>query len=331
MDLPDIDRELIYLRREEANACMHHRLFHAATLTAGSGLELLLMCLVGDLYRAFAESDDDAERAERLMDDLRQLGPQDPQTDNWGLGTWIGFYTESQMPYQLYKGLNCNPESFDFRRLRHANDTYVKAKHEPYKITVEDASKVLVFFDELLDEVGVLSAEERGKLAWRKAWGDRINHWVVQNRASPETVLLRELFPLLGVIERLIHDSDVGYEYKTQLMLAENYVYSTIDLVKDDQQRPHSLVDDSAVLALTLYWLLRQPSFDSSIMQASWQRDTSVEDEIDRLYRFIFDNHDKLFLDTPGQFGKNLVWAAIRRIADIGPEALWQNYWKEAY
>ena len=331
MNLPDIDRELIYLRREEANACMHHRLFHAATLTAGSGLELLLMCLVGDLYRAFAESDDDAEQAERLIDDLRQLGPQDPQTENWGLGTWIGFYTESQMPYQLYKGLNCDPKSFDFGRLRQANDTYVKAKHEPYKITVEDASKVIVFFDELLDEVGVLSAEERGKLAWRKAWGDRINHWVVQNRTSPETVLLRELFPLLEVVERLIHDRDVGYEYKTQLMLAENYVYSTIDLVKDDQQRPHSLVDDAAVLALTLYWLLRQKNFDKSILQACWQQDTGAVEEIERLYKFIVDNHDKLFLDEPGHFGSNLVWAAIRRIADIGPEALWQNYWAEVY
>ena len=310
---------------------MHHRLFHAATLTAGSGLELLLMCLVGDLYRAFAESDDDAEQAERLIDDLRQLGPQDPQTENWGLGTWIGFYTESQMPYQLCKGLNCKPESFDFRRLRQANDTYVKAKHEPYKITVEDASKIIVFFDELLDEVGVLSAEERGKLAWRKAWGDRINHWVVQNRASPETVLLRQLFPLLEVVERLIHDRDVGYEYKTQLMLAENYVYSTIDLVKDDQQRPHSLVDDAAVLALTLYWLLRQKNFDKSILQACWQQDTGAGEEIEQLTKFICENHNKLFPDSPHHFGTHLVWEPIRRIADVGPEALWQNYWKEAY
>lgn len=331
MDIPDIDREIIYLRREEAKSCMHHRLFHAATLTAGSGLELLLMCLVGDLYRSFVWSDDDAEHSERLLGDLRRLGPQETQPENWGLGNWIGFYTEAQVPKQLREGLNCNPESFDFRKLRQANETYVKAKHEPYKVKVEDAYKVIVIFDELLDEVGVLSAEERGKLAWRKTWGDRINHWVVQNRASPETVLLRELFPLLDVVERLIHDEDIGYAHKTQLMLAENYVFSTIDLVKDDIRRPQSMVDDAAVLALTLHWLVGQPAFDNSLMQACWQRDTKVEVELEELHQFILKNNAKLFPDSPGQFGKHLVWEPIKRIATEGPEALWQNYWKEAY
>ncbi|MDE2775673.1 MAG: hypothetical protein OXI77_07025 [Chloroflexota bacterium] len=331
MDIPEIDRELVYLRREEANACMRHRLFHAAILTAGSGLELLLMCLVGDLYRALDDNPDQAELAEQLMFDLKNFGPQETLKRDWGLGTWIGFYDGYQVPDRLCKSLHYRPKSFDFSRLRKANNEYTKAKHEPYKVTVEDASQVIVYFDELLDEVGVLSAEERGKLAWRKTWRDRINHWVVQNRASPETVLLRELFPLLEVVERLIHHRAVGYEHKAQLMLAENYVFSTIDLVKDDERRPQSLVDDAAVLILTLHWLLSHPGFQNEILHACWQPESNVEYELDRLYQFTYGNHEKLFPDARGQVGRQLVWTPLSRISEIGPEALWQNYWKEAY
>ena len=114
-------------------------------------------------------------------------------------------------------------------------------------------------------------------------------------------------------------------------MLAENYVYSTIDLVKDDHRRPQSLVDDAAVLTLTLHWLLRQPCFQKEIIQACWQRDSNIETVLDRLYQLVSAHHDELFRDAPGQPGRNLVWTPIKRIADIGPEALWQNYWKEAY
>ncbi|MCY3977629.1 MAG: hypothetical protein OXG23_05985, partial [Chloroflexi bacterium] len=270
MLIPDIDRELIYLRREEANACMHHRLFHAATLTAGSGVELLLECLVGDLYRAYAESSDEDEQAQHLESDLKYFVPAHPENTEWGLGTWINFYKGCGIPDRLHTGLSYNPERFDFARLDWANRNYIKAKHEPYKVTVEDTSKLLRLFDELLDEVGILSAEERGKLAWRRTWGDRISFWSVHKRGSPETVLLQELFPLLELVERLIHEKGIGYEHKVQLMLVENYVFSTIDLVKDDMHQPLSLVDDAAVLALTLYWLHRQCTFDNAILRDCW-------------------------------------------------------------
>lgn len=331
MQLREIDRELIYLRREEANACMHYRLFHAATLTAGSGFELLLECLVGDVYRAFAASPHDAQQAEQLHYDLKYFVPTETKGQFWGLGTWIRFFEGYQIPLMLQTGLDYNSDSFDFKRLHEANRVYVKAKHEPFKVTVEDAREVLVYFDMLLDEVGILTVEDRGKLEWRRTWGERIRFWTVQDRDSAETLLLLNLLPLLDTIERLIRDQRVGYEHKTRLMLAENYVYSTIDLVKEDERKPHSLVDDAAVLALTLYWLLRQPTFDNSILHACWQRDTHVEDEVEHLYKFIVDNRAKLFPDTPGQFGRHLIWEPISRIATDGPEALWQNYWKEAY
>ena len=195
----------------------------------------------------------------------------------------------------------------------------------------ETAREIVDYLNELLDEVGIHSSQNRGKLAWRQTWKDRIASWAVQHREAPETVLLLKLFPLLGVVERLISDKRVGYEHKTRLMLAENYVYSTIDLVREDNPRPRSLVDDAAVLALTLYWLSQEPKFDKSILHSCWQQDTDIQDEVNRLCKFISDNHERLFRDSQGRHMGNFVWNPIERISEIGPEALWQNYWKEAY
>jgi len=329
MMLREIDREFVNLRREEANACMHYRLYHAATLAAGSGVELLLECLVGDLHRAFVA--DKPESAEKLESKLKDFEYEKGEIRRWGLGVWSEFYSECQIPFKLSEGLGYKPECFTEGRIRNVIKEWNRCKHDIHEALPETAREVVDYLNELLDEVGIRSAKHKGKMAWRQTWGDRINYWTVQNRESPETELLLKLFPLLGAVERLISDKRVRYEHKTRLMLAENYVFSTIDLVKEDNRRPHSLVDDAAVLTLTLYWLLRQPTFDKSILQACWQQDTSLEDEVERLHNFIFENHDKLFLDSPGQFGRNLVWAPISRITDIGPEALWQNYWAEAY
>ena len=327
--LREIDREFVNLRREEANACMHYRLYHAATLAAGSGVELLLECLVGDLHRAYQT--DEPVSAKALASELESFEYEKGEIGRWGLGVWSEFYSQCQIPFQLQEGLGYRSECFTESRIRNVTREWNRCKHDTHEALPETAREIVNYLNELLDEVGIRSTKHRGKMAWRKTWGDRIKYWTVHNRESPETELLLLLFPLLEVVERLISDKRVGYEHKTRLMLAENYVFSTIDLVEEDNRRPHSLVDDAAVLALTLYWLQRQPSFDKSILQACWQRETIIEVDLERLYKFISDNQDKLFLDVPGQFGSNLVWAAISRIADIGPEALWQNYWKEAY
>lgn len=328
--LREIDRELVNLRREEANACMHYRLYHAATLVAGSGLELLLECLVGDLLRAYVINDEQNYR-EELESNLIEFKRINGEIERWALGIWIDFYTEYQIPTELHEGLSYSSEHFTDGRLSDANKEYNRCKHDIHEALPETAHKIVDYLNELLDDVGIPSSEHRGKLAWCQTWQDQINYWTVQNRASPETKLLRYLFPLLEVIERLISDKRVAYEHKTRLMLAENYVFSTIDLVKEDKRRPHSLVDDAAVLTLTLHWLLRQPKFDRAMLVDCWRQDTSLEDEIVGLYEFILKNHDKLFPDAPGQIGRHLVWYPISRITDIGPEALWQNYWKEAY
>ena len=93
----------------------------------------------------------------------------------------------------------------------------------------------------------------------------------------------------------------------------------------------HALVDDGAVIALSLYWLLHQTEFDSAILYSLWPAGQAISDEIDGLKQIIWNKQADLFPDSRGQIGHELVWKIIERIAVEGPEALWQNYWKEQY
>ena len=327
--LREIDLELVNLRREEANACMHYSLYHAATLTAGSGVELLLEFLVGELIDAHMV--DQPQRADQLRNNLEGKIYERGEIEKWGLGVWCDFYSEFQIPFELWEMFDYQSRSYAEEKLRKVNKEWNRCKHGIHEALPDTAREIVVYLNELLDEIGISSSRHSGKINWRKSWGDRINYWTVQNRGKPETVLLLSLLPMLGVVERLISDKRVGYEHKTRLMVAENYVFSTVDLVKEDNRQPKSLVDDAAVLVLTLHWLLHKAELDKEILQDCWQQEKSAVNEIERLYKFIFENHVKLFPDSPSQIGKYLVWAAIRRIADVGPEALWQNYWKEVY
>ena len=331
MKLREIDPELVNLRREEANACMHYSLYHAATLTAGSGFELLLEFLVGELIHAhMLDQSHQANQIEKHLEE-HNFAKGGIEIENWGLGVWCDFFSEYQIPFMLREKFGYESKSFADEKLRKVNKEWNRCKHDLHEALPDTANDIVVYLNELLDKVGISSSRHRGKLGWRKSWGERIDYWTVQNRNAPETELLINLFSLLEVVQRLISDKRVGYEHKTRLMVAENYVFSTIDLVTEDNRRPHSLVDDAAVLALTLHWLLQKTKLDKDILQDCWHNKKSAEEEIERLYIFIFENHVKLFPDSHGQIGKYLVWSAIRRIPDVGPEALWQNYWKEAY
>ena len=284
---------------------------------------------VGDLHREFQESA--PESAKMLNSELEEFAFIKGDIEKWGLGVWSEFYSEYQIPFKLNDGFGYKSEYFAESRIRNVAKEWNRCKHDTHKAHPDTAREVVEYLNELLDEVGLRSSVHRGKMTWRRTWRNQINYWAVQNRESPETNLLLKVFPLLEVVEQLISDKRVAYEHKTRLMLAENYVFSTVDLVKEDSRRPHSLVDDAAVLALTLHWLLQQPAFDKTILQDCSQLGATPEGEVARLHAYIFENHDKLFLDAPGKFGSNSVWAAIRRISDTGPEALWQNYWTEAY
>ena len=330
-------RKLISLRREEANACIHFGLLHAGTLTACSGIEMLLKTLYDELISKLDKDD------QFLANELRAIliemtGDNDRQID-LGLGGWIRFYADNNLISELRNHFEYIFSDFNLHTLHLANQEWVKCKHHHYQVTHEKALMINNYLNAFLDETRNLDGGDTTQVRtvgefgehWLEQWETEIRKWFIQNRNTPQANILQPLPKLLALVVSLIVDSSVPIELKTHLMVAANYVFSSVDLMPEDDLDVRGLVDDSAVLVLTLFWLWRHRGLQEDLIRLHWQADSDIIVEIGKLERYIRENNEVLFKDARLKFGDNLVWAAIRRVSKEGPDALWRNYWKEAY
>lgn len=333
-----IEREHIIMRRTEANACLHYHLFHSATLTACSGIELLLEFLVYSLHSEL--NNKSKAKANSLVGYVKDEERRNSvKTSYWGLRSWVEFYKRRGIFDLLRRQFDFKFQNLNESTLSEANDTWNKCKHDPYLATPEIARRTVNFLNDYLIETDIESDSNNIRQLtmseasnhWLGKWEKPMADWVRLHRDSPQTAILIYLAPLLDLIIRLLDDRRVGFELKTPLMVAANYVFSSIDLMPEsgDNLDASLLMDDGAVLALTMYWLLRQDGFDTSILYDHWPAKDALVGEINDLKTHIWDEHDLLFPDSRLQIGYGLVWKVIARIVDDGPEVLWQNYWKE--
>ena len=333
-----IDRKHIIIRRAEANLCLHHLLHHSATLTACSAVELFLEFLVTNLYEELRQRR--GRHAKSLLGNVREEERRIKTSMNyWGLNSWVDFYRRSQILDKLQSQFNYRLERLNLSTLKDANEIWNRCKHDPYLATGEIANQTVGLLNDYLKEADInpegnlrqqISVGEMSD-HWLGNWEEPLAVWVASNQNAPQTMVLMYLVPFLDLIIRLIDDNRVAYKHRAPLMVAANYVFSSIDLIPEDSDNGEvsALVDDGAVLALSLFWLLQLNDFDNEIANSHWPGGASIFDEVSTLKHHLWENHDTLFPDSRGQFGFMLVWKVIERIAVDGPEALWQNYWKE--
>ncbi len=259
----------------------------------------------------------------------------------WGLGRWVDLYRRRSIFAALSRQFDFNFKSLNEQSLDDANEIWNRCKHDPYLATRDNALRTVELLTECLAETELnLEINEQLQLTvgafsahWLRQWEEPLVRWVATNQDSPETRILLCLAPYLDLLIRLIDDDRLTYEFKTPLMVAVNYVFSTLDLIPEDQDKPQvsGLVDDGTVLALTLHWLTQKDQFDKQILFSHWPGGEGLLEEIEELKRHIWEWQADLFPDAQRQFGSKLVWKVLQRIADDGPEALWQNYWQEEY
>lgn len=330
-------RELILMRCEEANACIHFGLYQAATLTACSGIELLLETLFNELKTELSASS--TREAQELQGDYDEAIYELGSADDWGLGKWLIFYRDCGILNKLHNQFGYKFMELKSTTLSQANIEGNKCKHSSYQITPNDAKQITNYLTAYLEEVGFILKDKNSQLRavgefskhWLNKWEIALQSWAVKNRAKPETEILLPLAKLLEIVVSLISDTRVTYEQKTSLMVAANYVFSSVDLMPEGDLYVKGLVDDSAVLVMTLFWLWRHCGMDEDILRNLWQSDSDIISEIVRLEKYIRENNESLFAEPRSQFGDNLIWGSISRIVTEGPETLWKNYWKEAY
>lgn len=331
------NRAILQLRYQEAISCLHRSYFHASVLVACSGIELLLKALYAEL-RADVEAGSPLPRnVERAKDELIQrIGPE----DKWTMGVWINCFIDWGLIGELRDRFNYNFMRFSKRRLEHANEIWNVCKHESKNAEQKDARKVCGYLKDFLKECRYPShatapARERNidefGERWLDQWRAEIARWLKANDAHVGAPLMEFMTQLLELALNLIGDEKVSVRQRTQLMVAANYVISSVDLMPEHQLEVRGLVDDGVVMVLTLSWLLRLDGFEAGALRRHWKGAEDIVALVERLETHICKYRDALFAGSRSDMGKHLVWATLRRVGTDGPEALWQNYWKEAY
>ena len=308
----NIDLEHIRNRRKEVHGCMVHGYFHAATLTACSGIELLLEFLLSRLHDELRATS--KKKADGLANDLRQAErKQNAKTMYWGLRSWTRFYKKNQIFERLQRQYDYAFRQFRDGTLKEVNDIWNKCKHDDYTAERHDATYTDYLLNEYLleTEINVEDPHHRiitfGEVGnqWLKEWEVPLIDWIAANSTTPQAAVLLSLSSFLDLVIRLIDDKRLSFEHRTALMVAANYVFSSVDLLPEDTDRHNvnGLVDDGAVLALTLQWLMQQEQFDNAIVYSHWPAGEGIRREVSEATHNLMSYHAQLFPDSPDYFG----------------------------
>ena len=330
-------RKAIIERRDEANSCIRYELYTAAALTACSGVELLLESLFTEYYISILRDDRNSARAFLAARD--QWNEEKDLKNQWTLTNWRRYFEDEEIPRKMQAHFGKEIKILSPGMLKDINIEWNKCKHDIHVASPQAAIQIVEILNRSLEELDYLAGEGISKHVatvqlnadWQGHWGDQILGWITQNQDSPFYEVLSRLTLLLNLVVNLASDPRIELEPKTQLLVAAHYVYSAIDLIPDVENNVRTLVDDGAVLVLTMSWLMREDKIPDELIDEHWSGKDDASQEIQRLEKYIQDNHHKLFRDKRGSASSNNVWSTIRRVAKVGPEALWQNYWKEAY
>ena len=243
-----IPREQITSRRAESNACLHYGLYHSATLTACSGIELLLEFLVTKLHEDLAQSR--RRRANALLTQLQQEErANNATTTYWGLRSWADFFRKRGVFDSLNKQFGFKFDLLNDYTLSQANESWNRCKHDPHVASREEAQACVRYLNAYLEEtefqytarnmqhvsVGDMSSN------WLAEWEATLQAFIAGQPDSAASEVLLCLPPLLDLTIRLIDDTRVQFDYKTALMVAANYVFSSVDLVPGGQPRERAL------------------------------------------------------------------------------------------
>lgn len=315
-------------RLEEARSHIRTKHYRSAVESASGGIELLMRALFEELTDKLEKGNqEDHERAKCLKYYHAVQNKKNEPEDKLTFGEWIGFFKDNDIFGQLVTTLKYPP----FKSFNRANlDTIKKLRndcsHEDYQPPKEEAEfvcKHLKMFLEETDRAPAVRQDHKWTLDhewtkdWHKKWDDHIENWLKQehNKEHRAQIVLA-LADQLRLVVDLIDDEDVPRELKTQLMWAVIYVVEPYDFISEKDDNVPALIDDAAVLALTLCWLDNNDRIDPAILREHWGREDDPIEVANKIYQDIAKN--------PSKYLNNRHWETIRTIAEKGPRVLWQ-------
>ena len=302
-------------RLERANNQIRLGLYCEAVESASYGIELLMQALFDELKKV---NRDNRRKASKLSKAYNKY--INHPKEKIALGRWVDFYGKEKIFRRLerecrYKFTYFNPTTL--RAILKLRNDCVHEDYQPPKAEAELVCNYLKMFLEETDRAPQeIIEDDHWTSDWRQKWDGRIERWRERNKDLQEADMLGALVDQLVLIVDLIDNKWVPGEIKTQLMQVVIYVIDPDDFISEGYMNVHGLIDDAAVLALTLYWLDNNGIIAPEILREHW---VGKEDPIkvtNDLYQSFIENHKILFSDE--------VWAVIGAIAEKGPRVLWQ-------
>lgn len=307
--------------------------YRSAVMSASIGIELLMLDLYDALIEKLRDQGDHAgvSNLEAEYNSCFKNRTADNQSGEFG--RWIKFYGRRKdhegkeikgLRNQLRREFTYNLDHFHGAQLRKIKDLRNKCSHaqkaqpdyQPSRNEAEFVCNHLALFLEETNRAPAVRQDHEWTKDWHKKWDDRIEKWLKQERNKEHRAqIVSELADQLRLVVDLIDDEDVPRKLKTQLMWAVIYVIEPDDLIPEGSMNVPTLTDDAAVLALTLYWLVKNDIIERETLNAHWHGKGDLIKVTKNLYRRIVKDHT-LFNDEQ--------WAVIGAIAEKGPRVLWQ-------
>ena len=313
-------------RLERTNMLIQMEFYRQAVETASGGVELLMRALYDELIGELKQMD--SSQANFLRVRYAELSKKNDPEGKLTFGELINYYDDTDLFDEIYTVFRYEFTDFNkINTLYAINERRKKCSHEDYQPTKAEAELVCKQLETFLEETNRAPQARQNSdwiKEWQQKWDDLIKEWLVERDAdSQETVILEPLMDQLMLVIELIRDERVHGELQAQLMQAVVYVIEPDDFIPESHKGVMGLVDDAAVLALTLHWLDNSADIDPKIWQEHWDREDDPIDVANQLYQGIMENHKDLFSDE--------AWTTISAIAENGPRALQKNWHKEDY
>ncbi len=324
-------RKAIVVRRDEANTCVRNELYTAAALSACSGVELLLESLFTEYYISLLR--DDRQSAKEFLNEKESWNIKNDLRNQWSIANWRRYFEKFHIPNKMQKRFGNEIKVLHSDTLKNINKEWNRCKHDIYVASPKIAIHIVEILNNALDELDFLAgagSNQKDSVAelnksWQDHWGAKISDWTAKKQNTPVSEVLSRLTSLLNLVVKLASDPRTDFEHKTSLLVAAHYVYSAIDLIPDVENNVKTLVDDGAVLVMTMSWLIKHENLDSELVNEHWSGKDDAIKEIQTLENYINSNHQALFPARLRASGTIDVWPKIRRVAEKGPETLWQD------
>lgn len=317
-EIPAYERQL-----EEARALIQGEHYRSAVVSASIGVELLMQDLYDKLIEKLRNQGDHAGVFN--LETAYNSHFKNRTASEGQFKQWIDFYKQDKGPFsqlrgRVYNFVHFHPAQLEkIRKLRnkctHAQRT--QTDYQPSRNEAEFVCNHLALFLEETKRAPAARQDHEWTKDWHQKWDELIEIRLKQLNKKHRAQIVSTLADQLRLVVDLIDDEDVPRELKTQLMWAVIYVIEPDDFISEERAHVAGLVDDTVVLALTLYWLDKNGIIERETLRKHWHGKRDVIKVIYYLYDYIVENRKTLLL-------KDEEWEIIDAIAEKGPRVLWQ-------